>query len=443
MQHLRSGAGTGKLWRRVPGERGGEAAIISIREGGRVSAEKQSWLKRIGPGIITAAVVLGPGSIVSTSQVGASHGYTLIWLLVSAAAFMIVYSTMSARFGCISRQSLLEAVGERSGRWLPVLLGVSGWLVTTGFQVGNNMGVLTGMESLIPIGPWVWPVAFTFGSIIFLYSAKRVYRVLERLMIVLVGVMILAFVANLLYAGIDAGAAVKGLVPRFPAGGFLAGKAMMATTFSIVAAFYLAYLVQEKEWGMGEYRTGIRDAATGIVILALMTLAIMLSAAGAFAGKEAALKTAGDVAQQLERLFGPSARYIFSLGLVAASFSSFIVNTLIGGGLLADGLGLGRGFDHPKVKAAASAGLLVGMGVALAALRYEESRVGSIIIAQAMTLFFAPLCGIVLLAVANTKSIMGEHRNRAGMNVLAGLGLAVVLWMTWTTGQSLVGRLFG
>lgn len=401
------------------------------------------WLRRIGPGIVTAAVVLGPGSILSTSQVGATYGYSLIWLLVAAAVFMIVYSTMSARFGCVSKQSLLDTVAASSGRWAAVILGVSAWLVTTGFQVGNNMGVTTGMEALLPIAPWVWPLVFTGGSIIFLYRAKQVYRVLEKLMILLVGVMMLAFLGNLVVAGIDVAGVLRGLVPRLPAGGFLAGKAMMATTFSIVAAFYMAYLVQEKGWGTAEYRTGIRDAVTGMVILGLMTSAIMMCAARAFAGQNLTLKTAGDVAQQLARLFGPGAKYVFSLGLVAASFSSFIVNTLIGGGLLADGLGVGRGFDHPRVKAAASAGLLVSMVVALVAVRYEESRVGSIIVAQVMTLLVAPLSGVVLFAVANAKGLMGEYRNRLGMNLLAGLGLVLVLWMTWTTGQDLVKRLFG
>jgi Mn2+/Fe2+ NRAMP family transporter len=403
---------------------------------------KEGWLRRIGPGIVTAAVVLGPGSIVSVSKVGASFGYTFIWLLFLAAVFMIAYSTMAARFGCVSGNSLLGTVAERYGRWLAVLLGISGWMVTAGFQVGNNMGVLTGMEEIIPIRPWAWPVVFTGGSILFLYAAGHVYRILERLMLILVAVMILAFVFNLFRAGIDLGGAVRGLVPRIPEGDFDSAKAMTATTFSIVAAFYLAYLVQEKNWGLAEYRTGIRDAALGIAILALLTLVIMLSAAGAFAGKSVDLASAGDVAAQLEGSFGAGSRYIFCLGLVAASFSSFIVNALIGGGLLADGLGMGRGFDNPRVKAAASGALLVGMIVALLAMRYEESRVTSIVIAQAMTLLLAPLCGITLLVLANRKDIMGSHRNGVGMNILGGLGLLIVLWMTWTTAESLLTRFF-
>ena len=65
----------------------------------------------------------------------------------------------------------------------------------------------------------------------------------------------------------------------------------------------------------------------------------------------------------------------------------------------------------------------------------------SIIVAQAMTLLLAPLCGIMLLVMANKKDIMGEHRNDAVLNILAGASLTVVLWMIWTTAQSLYERL--
>ena len=405
------------------------------------------WLRRIGPGIITAAVVLGPGSILAASRIGASFGYSLIWLLICAVLFMAVFTAISARLGCALDKSLLETVAIRYGRWLAVLIGISAWLVVTGFQFGNNMGVLAAMEGLVPAPPWIWPPLFTFVSIAFLFSAKRVYRALERLMIVLVGVMILTFVGNLVYVGVNVAEVARGLVPRLPQGKFgdAAMAALVATTFSIVAAFYQAYLVQERRWGLKEYRAGIRDAWLGIGILGVMTLTIMLSAAGAFAGRNVELGNAGDVAAQLEYFLGVGARYVFCLGLVAASFSSFIINTLLGGGLLADGLGIGRGFDNPRVKAAASASLLVGMTVALAvvALNSDASRVGSIIIAQAMTLLAAPLSGIVLLVLANSRLVMGKHRNRLAVNLVAGLGLLVVLWMTWATGRSLVARLFG
>ena len=63
-------------------------------------AKKRHWLGRIGPGLITAALVLGPGSIVASSRAGAESGYGLVWVLVLASFFMMTFTAMGARLGC-------------------------------------------------------------------------------------------------------------------------------------------------------------------------------------------------------------------------------------------------------------------------------------------------------------------------------------------------------
>ena len=49
----------------------------SMSESGKSPAIRSSrkWYKAIGPGLITACVVIGPGSILSSSKVGAGQGY--------------------------------------------------------------------------------------------------------------------------------------------------------------------------------------------------------------------------------------------------------------------------------------------------------------------------------------------------------------------------------
>ena len=42
------------------------------------------WWRSIGPALITACVVFGPGSLVISSNVGATYGYELLWLLALA-----------------------------------------------------------------------------------------------------------------------------------------------------------------------------------------------------------------------------------------------------------------------------------------------------------------------------------------------------------------------
>ena len=42
-------------------------------------------LKRIGPGIILAGVVIGPGNITTSAMMGSNYGYSMIWLVIPIA----------------------------------------------------------------------------------------------------------------------------------------------------------------------------------------------------------------------------------------------------------------------------------------------------------------------------------------------------------------------
>ncbi len=67
-------------------------------------------LKSIGPAIIVAAVVLGPGSILVSSKVGAVFGYTAISVLVLAIILLI--AALVATFGFWSTlKAILGAIG--------------------------------------------------------------------------------------------------------------------------------------------------------------------------------------------------------------------------------------------------------------------------------------------------------------------------------------------
>jgi Mn2+/Fe2+ NRAMP family transporter len=403
------------------------------------------WFRKLGPGLITASVVVGPGSIVAASKAGAHYGYSLVWLLVSAALFMAAFTLMGARVGCASDRSILTLAADRFGRWLAAVVGISCFFVVAGFQFGNNLGVATAMEG-IPITSgipaWVWPVFFTAVSLFMLFAFKNLYQALEMLMKVLVGVMVVSFVANLFYTGIRPIEFVAGFVPSLPEGSGQVARGMFPTTFSVVAALYVSHLVQEKRWKGSDSKTAGTDAMIGISMLCFISLTILCGAAGAFHGREVGeLGTAGDLAQALEGLFGSASKFIFCFGLAAASFSSFLVNAMAGGGLLADGFGLSRSFDRWPVKVFTTLALLVGMGVAVAVLAVGMSPVTSLLLAQASTLLAVPICAILLLILANDRRLMGNHKNGIVLNLIGALGFCVLCWMTWNTVGSIWGRL--
>ncbi|MBD3375064.1 divalent metal cation transporter [candidate division KSB1 bacterium] len=399
-------------------------------------------IKALGPGFIVASVVLGPGSVTTASQIGAVHGYALLWVIVISAIGMIMYTTMAARFGVSHEKSFLQTVADTYGRWAAILIGVSSFLVAASFQFGNNLGIATSMQTLTGISEYVWPPIFNGLAILLIFFAKNLYQVLEKLMMFMVMIMITAFIVNLFFIKPDLGQAVQGFVPVIPDNSLNEVAAIVATTFVLHAALYQSYLVQNKGWTLKDMKSGMRDSIAGIIVLASISALIILNSAAALKPAGITISTAGDMAIQLEALFGSASKIIFSFGLWAAAYSSFTVNSIIAGGLLSDGLGLGRTMQEKWPKIFTVLALLVGMMVATF---FRGNIVYALVLAQASSLLAVPAVAIGLFVILNNKNVMGKYANTWKQNVVAIFGMILIFIMVyfmWHRLISTIGRAF-
>ncbi|MBN2450589.1 MAG: Nramp family divalent metal transporter [Lentisphaeria bacterium] len=393
----------------------------------------------LGPGLITAAVVLGPGSITVSSKCGALMGFSALWAVVVASVLMVTYTQMGARIGMASGESLVAAAGQVLGRWAALLLGICAFLIATGFQTGNNVGVGVAMNALLGGAPGLWAAVFTVVALVVLWTTSSLYRALERLMVILVGMMILCFAADLFLVRPPLGAVARGLVPSLPEVPALV-VALSATTFSVAAAAFQAYLVQSKGWNREDLQRGMRDVVVGICVLGGISCVIMVTSATVLRPHGIRVDSAADMARQLEPLLGAAARWLFLLGLWAAAFSSFIVNAMVGGTLLADACGLGGGLNDRWPKVLASAVMVFGTAVALV---FGSNPIQLLVMAQATTIVGVPFIAFVMLVLANRRERMGnELRNRLAANIVGGIGLA---WLVVLSGRqiSLFARQLG
>lgn len=392
-------------------------------------------LRSIGPGLVTACVVIGPGSILTSSKVGSSEGFSKIWVVVLAVFFMMTYITLAARLGVVTQQSTGDLIAKRAGRWLSVLIGFSIFFISAAFQFGNNLGVHSALATYADFDYWV--VVFNAVSILFVFAFRDLYRTIERLMSWLVGLMLISFAFNLWFAKPQLSELARGLLPS---GGVsevgLPLLGLVGTTFVISAAYFQSYLVRFKGWTTQNLRTGLTDARVGSLLMLLITLMIMSTAAAVLRGKE--LASVSDVAGQLQPLFGEKGRAIFCIGLFSAAFSSFIVNSMIGGFILADSLKLGSMPEDKGPRILTAVVLVIGMFFALYVIKTGVKPVAAIVAAQAVTVIAAPLMAIALLWLTNLPSVMGEYRNGKLMNLAAGAGLVLLILMAWYTASQKV-----
>jgi len=431
------------------------------------------WWRSVGPALITACVVFGPGSLLISSNVGANHGYELLWLLVLTGVLMGTYVTMGARIGVVGGATPCTLVAGRLGRPIAAVIGINLCLICTAFQFSNNLAVATVADALGVARLFGNPdemtrharslinsgVLLVFNAAIIVFTLKQVYRTLERIMKVMVAVVLICFLVNLFIVRPDVLAILKGLIPRLPEGLLTGDKtgsiyssypmvlvaSLLGTTFSVAAALYQGNLVREKGWTVRDYDRGIGDSIAGVAVLTGISAIIMMTSATVLRGQPA--NDISVLATQLRPLLGTTTHVLFCVGLLAVAMNPFVINAMIGGSILADGVGKpaklsdrwSRRFTVVVLLVAKLSDrwsrrftvvvLLVGMAVAMIVLHTPIKKIDAIIFGQALTVIGNPLMAVTILWLANRKDVMGERRNTLVLNIIGGLGLLVVIFI--------------
>ena len=294
-----------------------------------------------------------------TSKLGADFGFDLLWIIVVAIFFMVVFTAMAARIGMASDVSLLTLIRNKWGRPAAVASGVGVFLVCASFQSGNSIGIGISIAELFKSTPEPWIIAFNLFGISLLFF-RSFYKTLERIMIALIIIMLVAFLVTLFLSAPPLGQIAGGLVPAIPVGSLGLIIAFMASCFSIVGACYQAYLMQERRRIHPEGKQSGRDSFPGILILGIMSAIVLICAAAVLHPKGLKVNSGSDMARVLEPLFGNYASAFFLVGLFGAAFSSLIGNASLGGTLMADALGLGSNFNSKVVRGLIALVMVIG-----------------------------------------------------------------------------------
>lgn len=382
-------------------------------------------IQHLGPGLITAALIFGPGSLTVGTKLGAGFGFKLLWVIPIMIVLMIAYTRMASRIGLALNDSPMDHIRKRYGRFAAVLLGLGMLGITGAFQAGNAIGAGLAFAELTGTSTNIWVIFFALLAISLLFF-RSFYKILEKIMIALVLLMLVSFFLTLLLSQPNLFSLLKGFIPSLPSGSELLTIALVASSFSTVAAFYQAYLVQEKGWGKSDYPTALRESRNGILILGLLSGMIIIVAGAILQKENIEVKAASDLGLALEPLFGRFATIAFMVGFFAASFSSLIGNATIGGALLADAFGLGRSLSSWSVRACIVGVILFGSAIALL---YGGLPLQLIVFAQALTIIIAPAAAIFILLMANDTRIMDEQQLSLKGNIIPLVGLAILLFL--------------
>ena len=382
----------------------------------------------VGPGVMVAAAFVGPGTVTTASVAGASSGVSLLWAVAISVLATIVLQELSIRSALSTNQDLAPLIrqfGHNRGWGVPITLLIlcSVGLGNAAYQSGNLAGAAMGLSGATPVR-FIHAVLVTGSFAAGLILVDR-YRLLERAMLILVGLMtclLTGLAVACLPELITAHRQVVSNVHAFDATVVLA---LIGTTVVPYNLFLHATAVRHRWSGIAladALRQARIESAGAIVVGGVVTAAIMIVATVVIAGDTS--RPALEALQVgIDQRFPDTGRWAMGAGLFAAGLTSAIAAPVAAGWAVCGVMGWNTSSGSKAFKGVALMVLAVGMLFAIFAAR----PVALIVLAQATNAVLLPLVALVLLAIVNSPLIPHDYRNGWPQNLIVTGVIGVVL----------------
>ena len=395
---------------------------------------------KLGPGVMVAAAFVGPGTLTTASVAGASSGVTLLWAVIISVLATIVLQELSIRSALSTNQdlaTLIRQFGHDRGWGVPIALLIlcSVGLGNAAYQSGNLAGAAMGLSSATP-------VRFSHAVLVTgIFAAGLIvvdrYRLLERVMLILVGLMTCLLTGLAVACLPELMAAHRQVVSNVHAFDATLVLALIGTTVVPYNLFLHATAVRHRWSGIAladALRQARMESAGAIVVGGVVTAAIMVVATVVIAGDTS--RPALEALQVgIDQRFPNIGRWAMGAGLFAAGLTSAIAAPVAAGWAVCGVMGWNTSSGSKAFKGVALMVLAVGMLFAIFAAR----PVALIVLAQATNAVLLPLVALVLLAIVNSPLIPHDYRNGWPQNLIVTGVIGVVLLLAATKLLSVFG----
>lgn len=382
-----------------------------------------SYLKTLGPGIITGASDDDPSGIGTYSAAGSAYGLSLTWLALYLLPMMTAVQETVARIGIVTGKGLAGAIGKHYGRKILAPLVIL-LVVANTINIGADIGAMVASAQLIvPVNFYLGAIALT-AFMLFLeitFSYHRYSKVLKWLSATLLGYIITMVIIRPDWSEVFNSLFIPTI--EFNAGFVAMMVAVMGTTISPYLFFWQASeeVEEEKEKGiLSDHRTVVvnreikemrKDTITGMSYATLVFFSIVVTTA--FVLHENGItniENAAQAAAALEPLAGQFASLIFTLGI----FGVGLLAVPVLAGASAYGIaelfkwneGLSKKYSKAKgfygvIIASMVLGLLMNfLGINPIKALYWSAVVNGVV---------APIIMYFIFRIGSDKKIMGDH----------------------------------
>jgi len=392
----------------------------------------------LGPAFIAAVAYLDPGNFATNISAGAQFGYLLLWVILISNLMAGLIQAMSAKLGIATGKNLPEVCRERFPSWLVWGLWVQAELIAIATDLAEFVGAALALNllfhiALLPAG--VFTAVAAFGI---LELQRRGFRPVEAVISGFVGVVVICFVYQLVYAGPPLAPVLGNLfTPRFAGteSVLLATGILGATVMPHVIYLHSA-LTQHRVVGRSDaerkriFRFELMDVVIAMGIAGAVNAAMLVVAATLFHGR--GLSNVGDIGVAFRSLSGMAGgrapAVMLGVALLASGLSSSTVGTMAGQVVM-------QGYLRRRVPLWVRRAVTMTPALVVLAAGVNPSR--TLIVSQVILSFGIPFALVPLVLFCRNRQLMGSLVNRASTTAVAAVVVVVIVglngFLLWRT----------
>ncbi len=388
-----------------------------------------------GPGYLIAVGYMDPGNWATDLAGGSQFNYTLLSVVVISSLMAIFLQHLALKLGVATGRDLAQACRDHFHPAINFILWIGCEIAIAACDLAEVIGSAIALNLLFGL-PLIWGVCLTACDVLaVLYLQHRGFRIIEVLVLALIGVIAVSFGIQIFLSKPDFGAIALGCVPSSE---ILHNHAMFYVAIGILGATVMPHnlylhssIAQTRHYeftSKGKREAilfGTIDSTVALFFALFINAAILIVAAATFyrSGHHEVAEIQ-DAYKLLSPLLGVgAASTLFAVALLASGQNSTLTGTLAGQIVMEGFLRLRL---PPVLRRLITRLIAIIPAVIVTALLGENGTAQLLILSQVILSMQLSFAVIPLVMFTSDKAKMGEFVNPGWMKI-GGWFLAIVI----------------
>jgi manganese transport protein len=402
-----------------------------------------------GPGYLIAVGYMDPGNWATDIAGGSQFYYTLLSVVIISSLMAIFLQHLALKLGVATGRDLAQACRDHFPPGINFILWVGCEIAIAACDLAEVIGSAIALNLLFGL-PLIWGVCLTACDVLaVLYLQNRGFRIIEALVLALIGVIAVSFGIQIFLSKPDIGALALGCLPSSE---ILHNHAMFYVAIGILGATVMPHnlylhssIAQTRHYELspkGKREAilfGTIDSTVALFFALFINAAILIVAAATFyrSGHHEVAEIQ-DAYKLLSPLLGVgAASTLFAVALLASGQNSTLTGTLAGQIVM-------EGFLHlrlpPVLRRLITRLIAIIPAVIVTALMGENGTAQLLILSQVILSMQLSFAVIPLVMFTSDKAKMGEFVNSRWVKIIGwGLGIVIAALNAFLLWQTFIG----